>query len=530
MSNSKLLFTRSSKLNHRDLKKKKRLRNKVIGFPLVAIQVIISIIFLLLLFHFNILPDKYMIMLIVVLFLISLYNLISQFTKAHIMGKILAVTLSIALFTCSFYIAKTTNMLDTISNNGSANITVSVIVLSSDPAQSITDAKDYKFGSHSILDKVNTDKAITKINEKIGTTIDTSTYSEWKTLVNALYSKEVKAIILNEAYRAALLESYPDFSSVTKVIDTVTIENQNIPKAADKNVSTEPFSIYIAGNDEYGSKIADIGRNDVNIIATFNPKTKQAILITTPRDYYITLDNLAGNTGLDKLTHAGNFGIEGSITALQNLYDINIDYYVKVNFTGAVGIVDALGGITVDSELAFTTCPDTAPIPYTFVVGDNECNGEKALAFCRERQVLPNGDNQRGRDQMIAIKGIFAKATSPAIITNYSAVLDSVSNMFTTNIPTSTIAAMVKDTLSNSSSWNIQTYNVTGTSANKKCQLFGFNADVMLPDYSTVNNAIALMSKIKQGEVFDVDQYISSQKEATTAATKAATKATTKAK
>ena len=245
------------------------------------------------------------------------------------------------------------------------------------------------------------------------------------------------------------------------------------------------------------------------------------MLVTTPRDYYITLDNLAGNTGLDKLTHAGNFGIEGSIEALQNLYAINIDYYVKVNFTGAAGIVDALGGITVDSELAFTTCSDTAPIPYKFVVGENECDGQKALAFCRERQVLANGDNQRGRDQMIAIKGIFAKATSPAIITNYLDVLDSVSNMLSTNIPTSAITAMVKDTLSNSTTWNIQTYNVTGTGATKQCQLYGFYADVMIPDYSTVTNAMDLMSKIKKGEIFNVDQYISSQKETTTSATKA---------
>jgi len=523
MSNLKLLFTSSSKLNHKEIKKKKKLRNRIIGYPLVAIQIIISIIFLLLLFHFNFLPDKYMIILIIVLILITVYNVVSQFTKAHIIGKVLSVTLSVAMLTASFYIAKTTDMLDTITNtNTNPNtITVSVIVLSTDPAQNITDAKNYKFGCQSTLDKVNTDKAITQINEKVGATINTTTYSEWKSLVNALNTKEVKAIILNEAYRSALQESSPEFSSTTKVIDTITIESQNTPKVADKNISVEPFSIYIAGNDEYGSKISAIGRNDVNIIATFNPKTKQALLVTTPRDYYITLDNLAGNTGLDKLTHAGNFGIEGSIEALQNLYAINIDYYVKVNFTGAAGIVDALGGITVDSELAFTTCSDTAPIPYKFVVGENECDGQKALAFCRERQVLANGDNQRGRDQMIAIKGIFAKATSPAIITNYLDVLDSVSNMLSTNIPTSAITAMVKDTLSNSTTWNIQTYNVTGTGATKQCQLYGFYADVMIPDYSTVTNAMDLMSKIKKGEIFNVDQYISSQKETTTSATKA---------
>lgn len=520
MSNLKLLFTRSSLLNRKDKKKKRRLRNRITGFSLVAIQIVISIIFLLILFHFNIIPDKYMIMLVVTLVLITAYNVVSQFTKAHILGKLLSLILSVALLTCTIYIAKTTSMLDNIIDTGTTDIKVSVIVLSSDSAKTITDAKDYKFGIQAILDKVNTDKAITQINEKVGSTIATSTYTEWKTLVDALYSKDVKAIILNESYRSAIQELSPNFDSTTKVIDTYSIQKVTTAKATKKDISSETFSIYIAGNDEYGTNIAQIGRNDVNIIATFNPKTKQALLVTTPRDYYITLDNLAGNTGLDKLTHAGNFGIEGSIAALENLYGTDIDYYVKVNFTGAVGIVDALGGITVDSEVAFTTCQDTAPVTYKFVIGPNECDGEKALAFCRERQVLANGDNQRGRDQMIAIKGIFAKATSPAIITNYTSVLDSISNMLTTNMPTSAISAIVKDTLSDSTAWNIQSYNVTGTGDTKHCELFGEYRSVTMPDYSTVNNAIELMSKIKNGEIFDVDQYLKSIAESTTAATK----------
>lgn len=521
MSNLKLLFTRSSSLSRREKKKKRKIRNQFIGISFTAIQIIISIIFLFLLMKLNILPNKYMIMLIVVLFLVTAYDMISQFTKAHIIGKVLAVTLSIVLFTGSFYIAKTSSMLDSIvESSNSSTISVSVIVLSADKAQSINDAKDYKFASHMIIDKVNSDKAITQINDKLDTSIKVSTYAEWNSLVNGLYNKEINAIILNEAYRSAIQETFPDFDTTTKVIETITIQNQSAIKAVEKNVSQEPFTIYIAGNDEYGTKIAETGKNDVNIIATFNPKTKQAILVTTPRDYYVTLDNLAGNTGLDKLTHAGNFGIQGSMTALQNLYGINLDYYIKVNFTGAVGIVDALGGITLDSEKNFTTTPDTAPVPYTFVVGPNEnCDGDKVLAFCRERQIFANGDNQRGRNQMIAIKGIVAKATSPSIIKNYSAVLDSVSNMFVTNMPSNTISELVKDTLNDKSTWNIQTYNVTGTGSTKYCQLFGFYASVMLPDYSTVNNAIELMSKIQNGDVFNIEQYLNSKVESSSAAT-----------
>lgn len=507
MSNLKLLFARSSSLSRKDRKKKRRVRNRTIGFSLVAIQIIIAIIFLSLLFYLDIIPTKYMIMLVVVLILITAYNLASQFTKAHILGKLLAIALSAALITGSFYVSKTSGMLGAISGSSTSTTTISVIVLASDPAASITDAKNYKFGYHSLLDKLNTDKAISEINDKINSKIVSGTYIDWDSLINALYTQDVKAIILNEAYRSTLVESFPDFNTKTKVIDSITIQTQ-LTAAAKIDVSTQPFTIYIAGNDEYGTKISESGRNDVNIIATFNPKTRQILLVTTPRDYYITLDNLEGKTGLDKLTHAGNFGIKGSVTALSNLYGIEINYYVKVNFTGTVNIVNALGGITVDSELAFTTCQDTAPIPYTFSVGENECDGEKALAFCRERQVFANGDNQRGRNQMIAISAIIAKATSPAIITNYSAVMDSVSSMFVTSMPTSVITDLVKDTLSDSTPWNIQTYNVTGTSGSMPCQLFGDVRSVVVPDYSTVNIGISLISKIENGEIFDVEQYV----------------------
>jgi len=227
--------------------------------------------------------------------------------------------------------------------------------------------------------------------------------------------------------------------------------------------------------------------------------------VTTPRDYYIKLDNLAGNTGLDKLTHAGNFGILGSITALQNLYGINLDYYLRLNFTGTVGIVDALGGITINSELAFTTSYYHGPKLYSFVKGPNKCNGEQTLAFCRERYTFTDGDNQRGRDQMLAIKGIIAKASSPAIIKNYSAVLNSVSGLFETNMPTDSLTTVIKNTLDDTTPWNIQTYNVTGTGASKDSYFYGLKGmSVVIPDYTTVNTAIDYMNKIRSGETFQV--------------------------
>ena len=498
-----LLFAHSTTLNPREKKKKRKLWNRYIGIALVVIQIIISIMFMFSLFHLNIVPTKYLIILIVVLILITVFNWISQYSKANIFGKIISVLLSIVLLTVFIFVSKASNTLYGLSKPLTATTShISVIVLASDSAQELKDAKSYKFGYNSVIDKSNTDKAITQINQKLGSTIDTSASVGWNELVKALYNQGVNAIIFNEAYRSAIEETYPDFSTKTKVIDdSIALENKNsIVAPADLNVSKDSFSIYIAGNDQYGS-ISSEGRNDVNIIATFNPKTRQALLVTTPRDYYITLENQAGNTGLDKLTHAGQFGILGSITALQKLYGMNLDYYLKINFTGTTELVDALGGITIDSEVAFNSTWK----PYSYVVGPNNCNGDQTLYFCRERYAFSDGDFQRGRDQTFAIKGIIAKASSPAIITNYSAVLNSVSSLFETNMPTDTITTIIKDTINSSTPWNIQTYNVSGTGASGDSYFFDLHdMSVVLPDYNTVTTAKDYMNRIRNGETFQV--------------------------
>ena len=198
-----------------------------------------------------------------------------------------------------------------------------------------------------------------------------------------------------------------------------------------------------------------------------------------------------------------------SMETLSNLYDWDIDYYVRVNFTGVEEIVDALGGITVDSEIEFTTHPDTSDVEFHFVKGKNEVNGKAALAFCRERQNISGGDNQRGRDQMIAIQGIVDKVASPSILYNYSSVLNSVQSMFQTSLTDDDIASMVKLTMEGEA-WNVQSYAVSGEGVYAPSYFFSYPSLYMTePDMSTVEKAKELLQKIKDGDVFDVDEYVS---------------------
>ena len=513
-SNMEIMFSGSDSLTKRERRKKKQLIARSVGFALIGIEVIALIIFLAALFKLNMIPAKYMAMLIGILLLITVYNVLSQFTKAHWVGKVLAVLLAVVMFVGSSYIGKANSVISNIAGVTTKTDTFSLVVLATDPATGVAATKNYTFGYNKINNKDMAESLIQEVNTTLGTNVKTRTYDNWTNIINALYNNEVKVIVFNESNRAMLEEQFTDFEEKTKVIYTKTYTTQIKENVVNKNTATESFTIYVSGNDDYGAISAN-GRSDVNIVATFNPKTRQVLMVSTPRDYWVPVDTLSTDsngkavTGYEKLTHAGNYGVDSSISTLESLYGVDVDYYVKVNFTGAVGVIDALGGITINSDVKFTNGEDAAPVAYNFVVGPNECDGEKALAFCRERQAFSDGDNQRGRNQMAAIEGMIDKATSTAILTQYNKVLDAVSGLIATNMPDSAISNLVKAQINDPTGWNIMSYSVSGTGATKTGQLFGIvGMSVIEPDYSTVNTAIELMSKVRNGEVFDIDQFL----------------------
>ena len=132
-------------------------------------------------------------------------------------------------------------------------------------------------------------------------------------------------------------------------LDNMT--NGLLTGAEANKITKEPFVIYLSGVDTRG-ELTEKARSDVNILAVVNPQTKQVALINTPRDYYV---DLAGTNSKDKLTHAGLYGVETSMATLGNLYGVSVDHYIRINFAGFINIVDALGGVDVYSDQAFTS-------------------------------------------------------------------------------------------------------------------------------------------------------------------------------
>ncbi len=289
------------------------------------------------------------------------------------------------------------------------------------------------------------------------------------------------------------IEAYENLESKIKSIYVNSFETEVENQApVDKDVSSQGFVVYISGIDTTGP-VSTKSRSDVNILMAINPITRKILLVNTPRDYYVPL-SISGGVR-DKLTHAGNYGINVSMDTLEMLYGIDVDYYVRLNFTSFVTIIDTLGGVNVNSDYSFNAGG------YSFVKGNNNLNGAEALAFARERYSFGEGDRQRGRNQMAVIQAVINKITSPALLSNYTAILNNISSSIQTNIGNDEISDLVKMQLSDMRGWEVSSFSVDGTGASEYTfSMPRQKAYVMYPNEAIVNEAVNMIKGVLQEE------------------------------
>ena len=230
-------------------------------------------------------------------------------------------------------------------------------------------------------------------------------------------------------------------------------------------VTEESFNVYISGIDVYGD-ITKESRSDVNLIATINPNTHKILLTTTPRDYYVKIPGVSGEQR-DKLTHAGTYGVQTSMETLENLYDTEIPFYVRVNFTSVEEIVDVMGGIDVESECSFTTSKAAGEV-VDVKEGMNHFNGKQALAFVRERKALATGDNQRGKNQQALLTAMIQKAMSPMILFRANAMINSVAGNAETNLSENQMKALIRMQIESMEGWEIESVAAEGDDSGKQ--------------------------------------------------------------
>lgn len=488
-------------------KKKKKLK---IYRVLALILVIITVFAVGTLTYFNVLPYKYLVTGVVVLAFIIFFIICMLCRKTKNYVKIISVLLTIIIMGVELaginYAFGTITFFNKIFDIGVRTETYEVYVLDKSKYKTVKDLNNKNISIYS-----PSDKAIEKLNKEIS--FKEKDYDNIDEAVSSVLEKENDAIFVNSGIMEIYKESYDKVKDLRLVGSyEVTIKSENKLKTV--KVTEKPFAVYLSGIDTSG-KVNKSARSDVNLLAVVNPIKGKVLIISIPRDYYVTLSSKKAK---DKLTHAGIYGVLESANTVGDLLDLDVNYYARVNFTSFIKIINSLGGIEVNVDKpdyryndaidcgSNTICEQNSQRQFgTKMIyikpGKQTLSGEKALAYARNRHQFAGGDNARGKHQSQIIEGIINKAVSPAILTKYNKLLSSLQNGVMTNIEQKDITDLVNMQLDKNIKWQIETISLTGTdSYNTTYSTGGLKAYVMKPDEKSIANAKIKISEIMKAE------------------------------
>ena len=290
------------------------------------------------------------------------------------------------------------------------------------------------------------------------------TYDNLLALTTALTSPKsvndkLQTIFIGHTYLDALKDNNESIYNQLQILADVEI------KVTPKHVETtthasldSPFTIYLSGIDNRDHTLPFAARSDVNLIMVVNPAKHKILLLNTPRDFYVPL---AMNGKLDKLTHAGLYGVNESIHTLENFYSIKFNYYARINFDATSTIIDQLGGVDVHIPYIVNTYHGHRH----YEPGNHHLNGDEALDFARERVSISwaGGDRERGRNQEKIITALLQKLQQDKTnLTKLDQIFNSIAKNIQTNFTPDDLKYLVQKQLTNFSNWQIESIDVDG--------------------------------------------------------------------
>jgi LCP family protein required for cell wall assembly len=455
---------------------KPKIQNKIIPIIISATQLIASVALLIALKRLNLLQTWQYFLVTTILFALAAlttYKLILS-KKAKKATKITILIISIIitiLTTIGFkYVRQTVDFISNITGRHAETQTYKVLVLKSSQYQSIDQLNTQHIG----FLKTNPNLENTKTTLKSKINYKDVDFDELGTLITGITDFKVSAIVLADSYLEFLEENQNDFVEKSKVIYEYEVRVDNEQDIKRVNVATEPFILYISGSDSRIG-INDTARSDVNILAVINPKQSKILLVSIPRDYYVQLHGTTGTK--DKLTHAGIYGTNMSKQTIEDLLKISINYTLKVGFSTVLKVVDAVGGIDIDSDKEFTAWTNKE---CKFTKGVQHVDSTCALAFSRERYAYESGDRHRGQNQQQVIEKLIEKISQPHYLVNYSKILSAANGSFETNLSYDDITDFARYQLAELKSWKVESISLDGTGA-------------MLPTYSMGRQKLYVM-------------------------------------
>ena len=464
-------------------------KKNIVGIIAGILLFIITTIFIVILKKLDVVPDKYFMLLVAASYIVTIITDIFLFISSdNIVFKLfkglayIVTILMIVGYSCGiYYLNKTTHFMNNLNTIKKEITSYYIIVMKESKYDEISDL----YGKNLTYYEGTSQEVLSKIRLEL----NYSTVKNIDSLKDRLYTAKTDSILVSDLIKEDLEEKYTDFSERTRVLKTIDITKDVEDITKKVSIKNTSFNVLISGMDSYGT-INKTTRNDVNMIATINPNTNKVLLTSIPRDYYVQLH---GKTGYkDKLTHAGIYGINTVVQTIEDLFGIDINYYVRVNFTTVESLVNTIGPIEIYSDKAMSLgeCK--------YVVGTNTVNGKCALRFARERHSYVEGDNHRIKNQQEVIKGIFNKLSKSAmVVTDYTSILDSLNGKFATNMDMKDITAFIKYELEDITKYEILDTQVTGTGSMELTYSYPHQKlYVMFPSEQSVESAKEYINKI----------------------------------
>ena len=392
--------------------------------------------------------------------IIDLFILFKMFCGKRKKKRRIIYSIVLILFSSLFiYIGSHLNKIYSYFADFNKNVvySTSLVTLKETKEVNLSKLKDAKIGissegdaqnlSQTLIDKYSLDKNNTLIS-----------FESNSDMILQLYDKKLDYIFLPTNF-VDIYGSRDEFEGIGEKLKIVDSEQKELKKeevhlsGSSKDI-TEPFTVLLIGIDSTvdGLQNADSFNGDSLIVVTFNPKTFNATMLSIPRDSYVPVTCMKNVD--NKITHsAGQGGTSCVLKTVQNLFDIKIDYFAKINFTGVVELVDAVGGVEIDVQNAL--CEQNSKRQFGshmiyIEAGKQTLNGEQALAYARNRKNNANycsakwtqgerSDFVRAAHQQEVIQAVINKMKNLSSLSDFENILKVVSKNFDTNMQQSTI-------------------------------------------------------------------------------------------
>ncbi len=441
------------------------LKKKAVDIGLNSLYILSMGIFIFECFHLNMIPTKFLVLIIAALlilaFILVIIDLLNYTGWVRIVKRACSVVLSVCLCFGSFFMWKVNKAFGEIDNSSTTmthRITVMVPVDST--VTTLAELSGGKIGYQEGNDVDNANYVIDQLlSDETLVNPTYEAYGDYLTLSKDVLNGTLDAMIFTASYASTLNEQIEDFSEQFRTIASFDRENDNTASQSNKDISKEPFTIYISGMDEVGEPTINL-RSDVNLLLMVNPLTNHIEMVSIPRDAYVP--NTAANNYPDKLTHTGIYGIDTTITTMEKVFGFTIDYYAKVSFTSLIEIVDTLGGIDVNVGVTFCEQDENRSFAAEDLIclnaGEQTLNGKQALAYARHRKSY--GDIERTMAQQEIIKGIINKTLSAEGLNKIPELLEIGPKYVSTNIPMDLVKRLIKSEAEEIQPWTFETIHM----------------------------------------------------------------------